>query len=88
MPCQLNMGNVLIMSFGFFLMRNATTVLQNIAPNIIQDAGFGDLGFAENGLMFLVFAFCSFGISSQLNYLGYKWTMVIGTFTYLLFTFC
>ena len=54
---QLNMGNVLIMTFGFFIMMNATNVLQNIAPVIIEDAGFKHLGFYENGLMFCTFAF-------------------------------
>jgi len=80
------MGNVLIMTLGFFMMMNATNVLQNIAPTVIHDAGFGNLGFYENGLMFLTFAFFSFAIASQMNYFGYKWTMIIGTFTYFIFT--
>jgi hypothetical protein len=80
------MGNVLIMTIGFFIMMNATNVLQNIAPVIIEDAGFRHLGFYENGLMFCTFAFFSFAIASQLTRFGHKWTMIIGTFTYLVFT--
>ena len=82
------MCNVLIMTFGFFIMMNATNVLQNIAPTVIHDAGFGRLGFLENGLMFCTLAFFSLAIASQLTYFGYKWTMVIGTFTYLVLTTC
>jgi hypothetical protein len=55
----LNLGKVLWIVLGFHIMFCTINVLQNLSDTMIKEAGFGQLGFYENGVMYLMFAFAS-----------------------------
>jgi MFS family permease len=74
------------MSVGFFFLMNATNIIQNIIPVVMQDNGMGKLGYYSSGLMFCVFAIAAFFTAPQVTYLGDRWSMVIGSITYCFLT--
>ena len=85
---HLNFSRIMVMAAGFFMMQNAVNVLQNITPVILEQADFGNLGFYASSSVFLTMGFASFSAAPQLRYFGYKYTMVIGICTYLIYTSC
>ena len=64
---------------------NAVAVTQSVISQVLADSGFGNLGFFAEGLMFLTFGLLSFVSAPQIDYLGYKGCLVLGSFTYCVY---
>jgi hypothetical protein len=82
----LNLDRVVVMSLGFFIIMNATGILQNIIPTLMDDNGFGKLGYFSTGICFAVFAVSSLFMAPQIKYFGDAGSMIIGSITYCFFT--
>ena len=63
----LNIGKVLLIVLGIHVSFSAINVLQNISNTVIKGAGFGKLGFYENGILSLSLALTCVKITSQIN---------------------
>jgi hypothetical protein len=56
---HLNLDRVIILAFGFFLLMNAISVTQCIITQVLDDGGYGNLGFYALGAMFGTFGVLS-----------------------------
>jgi hypothetical protein len=62
-----NFGRVTILSLGFLTTYTAFGVCQNFASKVLEDDGFGNLGFINLAALYLVFACCSFFSTAIVN---------------------
>ena len=54
------MGKLLILSVGFALLFSVFNTAQNLASQVLNDLGFGDLGTYSLGFLYFSFALCCF----------------------------
>jgi hypothetical protein len=62
-----NFGRLTILSLGFLTLFTAFGVCQNFASKVLEDDGFGNLGFINLAVLYLVFAFSSFFSTAIVN---------------------
>jgi hypothetical protein len=72
---NLNLGNVLTLGFGFFILFTGYTGCQNITAKIMKDLGFQGLGFINLAVVYLSFGVGSLFASRINKALGTKLTL-------------
>ena len=84
-----NFGKLLIMSIGFCFLFTAFNTCQNFAAAILNDNGFGSLGYVTLSTLYLLFSIFSFFSGAIVNKAGNaKITMGIGGFAYTFWILC
>jgi len=83
--CQLNCGRLLYICVGIFMLMNAVNLTQCICSKVLQDNGYGNLGFYALGVMFGIFGLCSLIILPLIKKLGDRMSMIIGTISYFIY---
>jgi MFS family permease len=84
-----NFGKATILSLGFMLLFTAFNTCQNFASKILDDDGFGNLGFINLACIYLAFAICSFfsaAIVNKINKLSVS--LSLGAFCYTFWIVC
>ena len=76
------MVKLLILSTAFLLLFCAFNTAQNLASSVLNQLGFGNLGFVSLAVLYFTFAFCSFFATSIVNHLGERAAMFIGAICY------
>ena len=77
-----NICKLLILSFGFLLLFSVFMTAQNLAAEVLEDLGFGDLGFYSLGVLYFTFAFSCFIATPIVNKCGERFSMTLGAFCY------
>jgi DMSO/TMAO reductase YedYZ heme-binding membrane subunit len=80
---------VTILSLGFLILFTAFNTCQNFATKVLEDDGFGNLGFANLAVLYLVFAFSSFfasAVVSKVNRINVA--LSLGAFCYTFWIVC
>lgn len=78
-----------ILSVGFLLLFTAFNTCQNLAAKILDDLGFGNLGFINLAAIYLTFSICSFfstAIVNKMNRLSLS--LSVGGLCYTLWIVC
>ena len=84
-----NIGQVTILSIGFLLLFTSFNTCQNFSSKVLKDDGFDNLGFYSLGLLYFVFAICSFFSTAIVRKIGkVKISMSIGASCYALWVIC
>ena len=58
---------------------------QNLATQVLEDLGFGDLGFYSLGVLYFAFAFSCFVATPIVNRCGERISMTVGSMCYTLY---
>ena len=85
---QKNMCKLLILSFGFQLPFCVFNTAQNLASQVLDDLGFGSMGFYSLGVLYFAFSFSCFVATPIVNKCGERFAMTIGALCYTLYTGC
>jgi MFS family permease len=81
-----NIGPVTILSFGFFILFTAFSTLANFTPKVLDDEGFGNLGFINLAVVYLFYAISCFFASAIVNKIGrINMSLTLGGFCYAFF---
>jgi MFS family permease len=83
---QENFGKLLILSLGFLLLFNVFNTAQNLASQVLDDLGFGDLGFYSLGVLYFAFSLSCFVATPIVNKCGERISMTVGALCYTLYT--
>ena len=84
-----NIGQVTILSIGFMLLFTSYSTCQNFASKVLQDDGFGNMGFLSLAVLYLVMAVCSFFSTAVVNKIGeLKVAMCCGGLCYSFWIAC
>lgn len=57
-----------------------------IITEILSDSGFANLGFYAQGFLYFTFGICSFVAAPTVHALGDKWSLILGSLTYAIYT--
>ena len=80
-----NFSKLLFLSTGFQLLFSVFLTAQNLAAEVLDDMGFGNLGFYSLGLLYFVFALSSFIATPIVNKCGERFSATLGAFFYALY---
>ena len=83
---QENFCKLLILSVGFQLLFSVFNTAQNLASQVLDDLGFGDLGFYSLGALYFSFSLCCFVATPIVNKCGERISMTVGALCYTLYT--
>ena len=83
---QQNICKLLILSVGFQLLFSVFNTAQNLASQVLDDLGFGNLGFYSLGLLYFTFSFSCFVATPIVNKCGERIAMTLGAMCYTLYT--
>lgn len=72
------------MSLGTFILFSAVNVGNNLISTVLDNVGFGKLGYYTLAIYYFTFGIFSFLAVPVVRVLGDKWCIVIGCFTYTL----
>ena len=81
-----NTGKLLILAIGFQLLFCVYKTAQNLAPQVLDDLGFGSMGFYSLAVLYMTFSFSSFVATPIVNKCGERFSMVLGSMNYTLYT--
>ena len=81
-----NTCKLLILSIGFQLLFCVFITAQNLAPQVLDDLGFGSTGFHSLAVLYLTFSFSCFIATPIVNKCGERFSMVVGSMNYSLYT--
>ena len=82
---QKNMCKLLILSVGFMLLFSVFNTAQNLASEVLDDLGFGKLGFYSLGVLYFSFSFSCFIATPIVNKCGERMSMTIGALCYTVY---
>ena len=80
-----NSCKLIVISIGFLLLFSVFMTAQSLAAEVLDDLGFGDLGFYSLGLLYFTFSFCSFIATPLVNKCGERFSMTLGSIWYFLY---
>lgn len=83
---QENMCKLLILSFGFQFLFCVFNTAQNLASQVLDDLGFGNMGFVSLGVLYFAFSFSCFVATPIVNKCGERFAMTMGALCYTLYT--
>lgn len=83
---QENLCKLLILSVGFALLFSVFNTAQNLASQVLDDLGFGNLGFYSLGTLYFTFSLSSFLATPIVNNCGERISMTVGAMCYTLYT--
>ena len=81
-----NLCKLLILSVGFQLLFCVFNTSQNLASEVLDDLGYGDLGFYSLGALYLSFSLFCFAATPIVKKWGERSAMTIGAMCYTLYT--
>ena len=82
-----NLFKLIILSVGFLLLFSCFITAQNLSADVLEDLGFGDLGFYTLGVLYFSFAFSCFIATPIVNKIGDRASMFLGSIPYFLYVF-
>ena len=82
-----NIFKLIILSVGFLLLFSCFITAQNLSADVLEDLGFGDLGFYTLGVLYFSFAFSCFIATPIVNKIGDRASMFLGSIPYFLYVF-
>ena len=62
-----NCGKLIILAIGFQLLFSVFKTAQNLAPQVLDDLGFGSMGFYSLAVVYITFSFGSFVATPIVN---------------------
>ena len=81
-----NIGKLIILGIGFQLLFSVFITAQNLAPQVLDDLGFGSMGFYSLAVLYLMFSVSCFVATPIVNKCGERFSMVVGSMNYALYT--
>ena len=81
-----NCGKLLILSIGFLLLFSVFLTSQNLAAEVLDSLGFGNLGFYSLAVLYFVFAFSCFIATPIVNRCGERFSLTTGSMCYIFYT--
>ena len=81
-----NGGKLMILSTGFLLLFCVFMTAQNLASQVLDDLGFGNLGFYSLAVLYFIFAFSCFIATPIVNKCGERFSMTVGSMCYTFYT--
>ena len=82
------MGKLLILSIGFQLLFSVFNTAQNLCTSVLDDLGFGNMGFYSLAVLYLTFSLSCFVATAIVNKCGERVCMVVGAMCYTAYTGC
>jgi len=83
-----NLDKLLILSVGFQLLFCVFNTAQNLASQVLDDLGFGNMGFYSLAVLYFAFSFSCFVATPIVNKCGERFAMTVGAMCYTLYTAC
>ena len=80
------MCKLLILSIGFQLLFCVFSTSQNLASQVLDNLGFGNMGFYSLGVLYFTFSFCCFIATPIVNKCGERFAMTMGALCYTTYT--
>lgn len=74
-----------MLSIGFLLLFSSFMTAQNLAADVLDELGFGDLGFYSLSVLYFAFAFSCFVATPIVNKCGERFSMTVGALCYWLY---
>ena len=79
---------LLVLSTGFLLLFCVYNTAQNLASEVLDDLGFGNLGFFSLAVLYFSFAFSCFVATPIVNKCGERFSMTVGALCYTMYLAC
>ena len=83
----LNLDRVIVITFSFFLMFTPFISCQAITPQIMNELGYGNVGFINLAIIYLTFGLTALLATPINRKLGHKFTLIISSSTYAIWAF-
>ena len=80
-----NCGKLINLGVGFQLLYTVFKTAHNLAPQVLDDLGFGNMGFYSLAVVYMMFSLGSLIAASIVNMLGERFSIVSGSITYALY---
>ena len=84
----INFDRLLVLCFGFLVLFIAYDSAQNLSGHVLEENGFGNMGFYSLSALYLVFGVSCLFALSIVKAVGTKFCLVIGSLCYTAFTGC
>ena len=81
-----NAGKLLILSIGFLLLFSVFLTSQNLAAEVLDSLGFGNLGFYSLAVLYFVYAFSCFITTPIVNKCRERFSLTVGSMCYIFYT--
>ena len=76
----------MFISLGCFVLFTACNTTQNLLSKVLDDDGFGKLGYYSLALFYFFFGVTSLLAGPTIKAIGNRWALTVGALTYTIYT--